>query len=47
MILTSEGLSLVDDELQKNLKEWDGSSRDIVDLEGIPYDELFSKKSKD
>ena len=47
MILTSEGLSLVDDELQKSLKEWDGSSRDIVDLEGVPYDELFSKKSKD
>ena len=47
MILTPEGLTLVDDELQENLKKWDGSSRGIVDLEGLPYDELFSKKSKD
>ena len=47
MILNPQGLLLVDETLQKSLREWDQSPREIVDLEGIKYDELFSKKSKD
>lgn len=47
MILNPQGLVLVEEGLQEDLRNWDQVPRGLVDLEGTSYNELFSKKSKD